>query len=197
VKFKLDENLPVSAVSVLAAAGHDVDTVPGEQLAGRPDQDVVAASTAAQRVLISLDVGLGDIRAFPPGSRADHDAVEEQRAGGAGHVVAEHRESVVQRMSAAAIAEHTGHAGDHRGDKDNKPENDDHHAPECPEKEIRAWPMQSPEFGACRCLGPELCLLLYAFLTLPPSPSRRLQRPLSMAIAGSALTRPGLVSHRL
>jgi hypothetical protein len=30
VKFKLDENLPVSAASVLAAAGHDVDTVSGE-----------------------------------------------------------------------------------------------------------------------------------------------------------------------
>jgi predicted nuclease of predicted toxin-antitoxin system len=70
VKFKLDENLPASAASVLAAAGHDVDTVPGEHLAGRPDQDVVAASTAAQRVLISLDVGLGDIRAYPPGSHA-------------------------------------------------------------------------------------------------------------------------------
>jgi hypothetical protein len=36
VKFKLDENLPVSAAGVLAAAGHDVDTVPGEHLAGRP-----------------------------------------------------------------------------------------------------------------------------------------------------------------
>jgi len=58
VKFKLDENLLVSAAGVLAAAGHDVDTVPGEHLAGRPDQDVVAASTAAQRVLIFLDVGL-------------------------------------------------------------------------------------------------------------------------------------------
>jgi len=66
VKFKLDENLPVSAAVVLAAAGHDADTVLGEQLTGRADQDVVAASTAAQRVLISLDVGLGDIRAYPP-----------------------------------------------------------------------------------------------------------------------------------
>jgi hypothetical protein len=54
----------------LAAAGHDVDTVPGEHLTGRPDQDVVTASTAAKRALISLDVGLGDIRAYPPGSHA-------------------------------------------------------------------------------------------------------------------------------
>jgi predicted nuclease of predicted toxin-antitoxin system len=43
---------------------------PGEHLAGRPDADVVAASTAAERVLISLDVGMGDIRAYPPGSHA-------------------------------------------------------------------------------------------------------------------------------
>lgn len=70
MKFKLDENLPVSAASVLAVAGHDIDTVPGEHLAGRSDQDVAAASTAAERVLISLDVGLGDIRAYPPGSHA-------------------------------------------------------------------------------------------------------------------------------
>jgi predicted nuclease of predicted toxin-antitoxin system len=70
VKFKLDENLPVSAVRVLAAAGHDVDTVPDEHLVGQPDQEVVTASTAAERVLISLDVGLGDIRAYPPGSHA-------------------------------------------------------------------------------------------------------------------------------
>jgi predicted nuclease of predicted toxin-antitoxin system len=69
VKFKLDENLPVSAASVLVAAGHGVDTVPGEHLADRPDHDIVTAATASQRVLISLDVGLGDIRGYPPGSR--------------------------------------------------------------------------------------------------------------------------------
>lgn len=68
MKFKLDENLPVSAASVLGGAGHDVDTVRGEHLAGRPDLEVVAASTAAGRVLISLDVGPGDSRACPPGS---------------------------------------------------------------------------------------------------------------------------------
>ncbi len=70
MKFKLDENLPVSAAGILADAGHDVDTVPDEGLTGRPDQEVVTALTAAGRVLISLDIGLGDIRAYPPGSRA-------------------------------------------------------------------------------------------------------------------------------
>jgi predicted nuclease of predicted toxin-antitoxin system len=54
----------------LAGAGHDVDTVGEEGLSGAPDPEVVAAAAAAGRVLVSLDVGLGDIRAYPPGSHA-------------------------------------------------------------------------------------------------------------------------------
>lgn len=70
MKFKLDENLPVSSAAILARAGHDVDTVGEEGLSGASDPEVVAAATAAGRVLISLDVGLADIRAYSPGSHA-------------------------------------------------------------------------------------------------------------------------------
>ena len=70
MKFKLDENLPVSSTAILTSAGHDVDTVTQEGLIGAPDRDVVTAATAAGRILISLDRGLGDIRAYPPGSHA-------------------------------------------------------------------------------------------------------------------------------
>jgi predicted nuclease of predicted toxin-antitoxin system len=70
VKFKLDENLPASSAAELTDAGHDVDTVADEHLTGAPDPDVVDAATAAGRILISLDRGLGDIRAYPPGSHA-------------------------------------------------------------------------------------------------------------------------------
>jgi predicted nuclease of predicted toxin-antitoxin system len=70
MKFKLDENLPASSVRVLVKAGHDVDTVADEGLTGAIDPDVVAAATAEDRVLITLDRGLGDIRAYPPGSHA-------------------------------------------------------------------------------------------------------------------------------
>ena len=63
-------DLPVSSSAILTSAGHDVDTVTQEGLIGTPDQDVVAAATAAGRILISLDRGLGDIRAYPPGSDA-------------------------------------------------------------------------------------------------------------------------------
>jgi len=70
VKFKLDENLPVSSAAILASVGHDVDTVAAEGMTGAPDQDVVAAAARAGRILVTLDVGLGDIRAYPPGSHA-------------------------------------------------------------------------------------------------------------------------------
>ena len=69
-EFKLDENLPASSAVIWAGAGHDVDTVGQEGLSGAPDPEVVAAAAAEGRVLVSLDVGLGDIRAYPPGSHA-------------------------------------------------------------------------------------------------------------------------------
>lgn len=70
MKIKLDENLPTSAVAVLVAAGHEVDTVEDEGLQGASDPVVVAAATAEGRLLITLDRGLGDVRAYPPGSHA-------------------------------------------------------------------------------------------------------------------------------
>jgi predicted nuclease of predicted toxin-antitoxin system len=70
VKFKLDENLPVSSARALTGRGHDVDTVTAEGLTGAGDPDVVAAAAAEARVLITLDRGMGDIRSYPPGSHA-------------------------------------------------------------------------------------------------------------------------------
>ena len=70
MNFKFDENLPASSATVLAAAGHDIDTVGAEGLAGAPDRGVVAAATAAGRILITLDQGMGDIRTYPPSSHA-------------------------------------------------------------------------------------------------------------------------------
>jgi predicted nuclease of predicted toxin-antitoxin system len=58
VKFKLDENLPVSSAMILTSAGHDVDTVTEEGLVGAPDRDLVAAATVAGRILVSMDRGL-------------------------------------------------------------------------------------------------------------------------------------------
>ena len=68
MKVKLDENLPVSASQVLTEIGHDVETVVGEGLAGSDDPTVLAAASAEGRVLVTLDRGFGDVRAYPPGS---------------------------------------------------------------------------------------------------------------------------------
>ena len=70
MKIKLDENLPRSAKSVLAAAGHDVDSVEDEGLAGSDDPTVSAAATAVERLVITLDRGFGDTQRYPPGSHA-------------------------------------------------------------------------------------------------------------------------------
>jgi predicted nuclease of predicted toxin-antitoxin system len=48
--------------------GFDVDTVLDESLGGRNDPDVLAAATAEGRMLLTLDRGFGDARAYPPGS---------------------------------------------------------------------------------------------------------------------------------
>ena len=62
--------MPRSASQVLVAAGHDVDTVVDEDLAGASDPQVVAAATVTGRLLITQDRGLGDIRKYPPGGHA-------------------------------------------------------------------------------------------------------------------------------
>jgi predicted nuclease of predicted toxin-antitoxin system len=70
VRIKLDENLPGDAVGLLAGLGHDVDTVVTEGLGGAQDGAVVVAAAAAERLLVTLDRGLGDIRSYPPGAHA-------------------------------------------------------------------------------------------------------------------------------
>jgi predicted nuclease of predicted toxin-antitoxin system len=68
MKVKLDENLPVRLVAILEELGHEVDTVPSEKLAGKPDQDVWTAVRTAGRFFITQDLDFSDIRQFAPGS---------------------------------------------------------------------------------------------------------------------------------
>jgi len=70
VKLKLDENLPHDLADELVRRGHDVDTVLDEQLGGHKDPVVVQAATEDDRMVITLDRGVGDIRNFPPGTHA-------------------------------------------------------------------------------------------------------------------------------
>lgn len=68
MKIKLDENLPHSLVGFLAQLGHDVDTVPAEELAGKDDETVWAATQVAGRFLITQDLDFSDERKYAPGT---------------------------------------------------------------------------------------------------------------------------------
>jgi predicted nuclease of predicted toxin-antitoxin system len=70
VKIKLDENLPARLVAILQRHGHEVDTVPGEQLGGRPDEQVWQAASREGRFLITQDLDFSDTRRFAPGTHA-------------------------------------------------------------------------------------------------------------------------------
>lgn len=65
-KIKIDENLPETAAGLLRAAGHDVATTFEEGLGGAGDPRVAAVCQAEGRAILTLDRGLGDIRAYPP-----------------------------------------------------------------------------------------------------------------------------------
>ena len=70
MKLKLDENLPDDLAAELVGRGHDVDTVLDEQLGGQDEPAVVGAATDADRMLVTLDRGVGDLRYHPPGNHA-------------------------------------------------------------------------------------------------------------------------------
>lgn len=70
MRVKLDENVTVAARELLLAAGHDADTVPDEGLTGADEDRVLTACVAEGRMLITFDVGFGDLRAHPPALHA-------------------------------------------------------------------------------------------------------------------------------
>lgn len=65
MKFKLDENLPRAAVSLLRASGHDALSVHDQQLAGALDPQLADVCRAERRCLITVDRGFADLRRFP------------------------------------------------------------------------------------------------------------------------------------
>lgn len=66
MNFKIDENLPIDAAVLLKNAGHDALTVHDENLTGSQDTDIAVVCVAENRILLTLDLGFADIRAYPP-----------------------------------------------------------------------------------------------------------------------------------
>jgi len=67
-RFKLDENLPRNAHTLLADSGHDVHSVSEVSLDGGADPKVIEACLDDNRILVTLDLDFADIRLYPPSS---------------------------------------------------------------------------------------------------------------------------------
>jgi predicted nuclease of predicted toxin-antitoxin system len=66
MKLKLDENLGRLAAEVLAAAGHDVETVPSQNLFSASDRILIETCRSEGRCLITLDLDFGNPLLFRP-----------------------------------------------------------------------------------------------------------------------------------
>ena len=83
MKIKLDENIPASLSTRLAALGHDVDSVPEEGLTGYPDTVVWSEAQAGGRFLVTQDLDFSDVRRFSPRGARKVDVPERYSAGSA------------------------------------------------------------------------------------------------------------------
>ena len=68
MKVKIDESVSRYVADVCAAFGHDAHTVYDEDLNGYPDPSVLAAAVREDRMVLTVDRGLGDVRFYPPGT---------------------------------------------------------------------------------------------------------------------------------
>jgi predicted nuclease of predicted toxin-antitoxin system len=68
LKFKIDENLPQEYAELLRRADFQADTVDDELLSGTDDAVLITRCRAESRVLLTLDLEFGNIRAYPPES---------------------------------------------------------------------------------------------------------------------------------
>jgi len=66
MKFKVDENLPVDIANILNQTGHEADTVHSEGITGTDDLNISKICLREKRILLTLDLGFSDIRAYPP-----------------------------------------------------------------------------------------------------------------------------------
>ena len=66
MKFKIDQNLPIEAADLLTVAGHDAMTVYQQSLGGASDERIVDVCKDEDRILITADLDLSDIRRYPP-----------------------------------------------------------------------------------------------------------------------------------
>ena len=70
MRLKLDENLGARCLSILAGAGHDVETVPSQGLCSASDEALHAVCRAEGRVLVTMDLDFANPLRFVPSAGA-------------------------------------------------------------------------------------------------------------------------------
>lgn len=66
--IKLDENLPTELAFSLRQLGHNVETVPEENLGGATDNEVWQVAQQESRFLITQDLDFSNVHWFVPGT---------------------------------------------------------------------------------------------------------------------------------
>jgi predicted nuclease of predicted toxin-antitoxin system len=66
VRLKLDENLGVHSAEFFRSAGHDVTTVPNQNLYSSSDKNLLETCRVEKRCLVTLDLEFGNPLLFKP-----------------------------------------------------------------------------------------------------------------------------------
>ncbi|MCZ7583915.1 MAG: DUF5615 family PIN-like protein [Deltaproteobacteria bacterium] len=79
MKIKLDENLDIRLVDVLASQGVNVTTVHGERICGASDEALFNVCRREHRTLVTLDLYFANPLRFPPAETSGVVIIRSQR----------------------------------------------------------------------------------------------------------------------